>query len=195
MSLVQRVVFTYNITDYMFNQSGTFLTIDELKDCIASVDCTRPHALYVEREIQIIDTDIKPEKSADMEIFGNPDPSVKSKIPTHRLHFTVVDKLWFKPDVCKALKKKYGSAFDLNELVSNNETPVISFYVLEQPRTGMVVNDRSTHYTLHSLHCTPATKQDIIVNKKLEQLWPQPGAVPSVLTNLLLQTKENIKEA
>jgi len=197
MNLVQRVVFTYDIGNYMFNQSGIFSTIDELKKCIASIDCTKPHALSVERKIQTIDTDVKTEESADAEIFGiSPrDSSVKAEISTNKLYFTVVDKLWFKDDVRKALKKEYGKTFDLNKLVPNNNIPVTSFYVIEESHTGMVVKGHSTHYTLHHLHCTPATKRDIIVNKNLEQLWPQHGGVPTVLTDLLLQTKANIKEA
>ena len=195
MNLVQRVVFTYNISDYMFNQTGTFSTIDELKRCIASVDCTKPRDLSVERKIQIIDTDVKTEESADAEIFGIiPDnSSVKSEISTGTLLFTVVDKLWFKDDVRKALKKKYKTEFDLDKLISNNNIPITSFYVIEESHTGMVVKGHSTHYTLHHLLCTPATKKDIIVDKNLNQLYPTNGGVPTTLTDLLIQTKVNIK--
>ena len=90
-------------------------------------------------------------------------------------------------------KKKYKTEFDLDKLISNNNIPITSFYVIEESHTGMVVKGHSTHYTLHHLHCTPATKKNIIVDKNLNQLYPTNGGIPTVLTDLLIQTKVNIK--
>lgn len=198
MNLISKVIFSYDIRAGHFGQSSSFESIDELKQVVQEAEYQKPYNLSVKRTIQIIDTDVKVRDEPKMAFnvgqeFKN--PPVICEIPAESVVFCVADKLLYPRDVHKILVEKYGRTFNFDETKMDADKPV-KFGMSDSNVFGLnPVQKATTQYTLHHVHCSPLTQKDIVVNDKLEQIWPEKTkTAPKSLNEILAKTKEEIKQ-
>lgn len=194
MNLISKVIFSYDIRAGRFGQSSSFESIDELKQVIQEAQYQKPYNLSVKRTIQIIDTDIKPKESDFGSVFFPTliNPTVRVEIPAETISFSVADKLLYPKDVRKILNQKYGSVLNFDEKKLDENKPIRSFYVQEEHE------DSALGYNEHivrNVYYSQLSPKDIVVNDKLEQIWPEKTkTAPESLNKILAKTKEEVKQ-
>lgn len=197
MNLVSKVIFGYNINIGRFSETSNFESLDELKKYLKTTQYEKPYNLKISRDIQIIDTDIKPVKYPRLAFSVNnfPDPSIRAEIAGERLDLIVSDKLYYPEDIRKILLKKYKSHCNFDSVPHDEGRPIRFFEVINHQLIGMPMpkfNDG--RYILRSVRCFPLMDKDIVVDENFNQIWPKKtGKMPDELTSLMAKTKEIIR--
>jgi len=187
MNLISKVVFEYNIIAGRVKETSSFQEFEELKQIIKNATYQKPFNLHVSRNIQIIDNDLKPIEERVF-WFVNPeftDRSIRAEIKGEHLNFIVMDKLLFPNELRKNLAEKYKDIENLNWPTRFEYEPVKNFKITEKLRDEKIVR---------LLYFSRLTSGDIVVDKNLNQIWPEKtGKAPSALAQLLSKTQEVIR--
>ena len=190
MNLMSKVVFSYTINAGTVRENATFKTFDELKQIIKNARYKKPYGLRIARDVQIIDMDIRPVEYPRlvMSCHEFKDPTVRAEISGERIDLVVSDKLYYASDIRKLLFEKYNSVLDFNKMSHDEGRPIKFFSVIPKMGSGMY-----TH-TVKSVHCAYLTPNDIVVDEKMNQIYPEKtGVAPNSLTELLAKQKEFIR--
>ena len=188
MHLVSKVIFTYSIHTNLAGLGDSFNTLQELKNIIKSAEYTTPFQINIQRQINIHDTD-----AGKSGWYNNKE----SKIMGEHVNIIVADKLLYPNDVRTMLMEKYGSLLNFDNCIGTEVKPVFFGGVSKQEKYGLRDSKTGmpTHYTLRSVYCRYLNDQDIVMNKKMEQIWPaKTGIMPLELSQLLAKKKEKIYE-
>lgn len=201
MNLVYEVIFNCKITPA---QSGDFFfypkqDVPSLKDLLAAVKSVKsklPFTVYVERKVNVIDKDepIPKELYTLASRIGGTD-EYRTVHHNEHFNFIVADKLIYPHDVRKLLKKQYGSTLDLDKQRLTEDTPVLYSGIVQKHQVGLKdKNGNPTTYTLKWVLCRNLHNQDIVVDRKLHQIWPdKTKEVPSELLEIFAKIKENVR--
>ena len=98
-------------------------------------------------------------------------------------------------DVRQILMQKYNSVLDFDDQKWNEDIPILYSGVMEDSKTGLMdsITGAPTHYTLHYVNCRPLTLDDIVINKKMNQICPKAtNALPAPLLVFLSRKKERV---
>jgi len=202
MDLSLRVIFTYDINDrHTGTGEGTsFVTIDELKTAIKNGRdyYQTPYRLNIGRSVLIIDNDaLKPSDSVIEKIPGNYHGAPVHPVVVGRegVNFIVSDKVFYPRDVRKKLVQKYGNVLDFDAKNQWAETQPVYFSGVVEHTKYDSKNGTAKLYTSRSVNCRALNDQDIVVDTNLNQIWPiKTNKTPTILTELLSKTKEEIKQ-
>ncbi|MBQ6736709.1 MAG: hypothetical protein IJQ90_04480 [Alphaproteobacteria bacterium] len=106
----------------------------------------------------------------------------------------ILPQLMYPNDVAEYLIKKYGQKFDFKPENFDLKTPMFldicehSSIGLRNSRTGA-----PTHMKWHTVDCEPLSEKDIVVDKNLNQLWPEKtGKLPVGLVELFNRGTEKV---
>ena len=106
------------------------------------------------------------------------------------LHFYVMNDLQYAKDIRKTLIDKYGSTLNFSPNANLEKTPLIITSINKRTGTGMRMNQLSpaSKFVFIRVNWRVLEDNDIVVNNKLEQLWPtKSGIIPAKLTDFIKQ--------
>ena len=187
MNLISKVVFDYNIIAGRVRETASFKDIDELKQIIKDAPYKKPFTVRVSRSVQIINNGIQSEKRQQF-WFVDPeytDPSIRAEIKCEHIDFMVMDKLIMPDELRKNVAAKYENITNLHYPTRFEYEPVKNFQIIEKCKDNKISRD---------LFFSPLMSHDIVVDEKLNQIWPQKtGVTPKNLVELLAKNKEVIR--
>jgi len=141
----------------------------------------------VSRSVQIIDNDIQSEKRQQL-WFVDPeytDPSIRAEFECEHIDFMVMDKLIMPDELRKNVAAKYKNITNLHYPTRFEYEPVKNFQIVENFKDDKISR---------VLFFSPLMPRDIVVDEKMNQIWPQKtGATPKALTEILSRNKEVIR--
>lgn len=162
-----------------------FKTLDELRKNTMSFKLEDTYSLRIKRIIQIMDKNIKYKRD-----------QVVARINGGEEYFWITNKIWHPSELKQMLIKKYNTSFDFKE---DDDTKSILFNgVLTRILPGMTLLTpyglRHTTQTLQTVTYRVLTKQDNVLDKNLNMIWPvKSDKTPEFLIKFLNQGKEIIR--
>ena len=162
-----------------------FKTLDELRKNTMSFKLEDTYSLRIQRIIQIMDKDIKYKRD-----------QVVARINGGEEYFWITNKIWHPSELKQMLIEKYNTSFDFKE---DDDTKSILFNgVLTRILPGMTLLTpyglRHTTQTLQTVTYRVLTKQDNVLDKNLNMIWPvKSDKTPEFLIKFLNQGKEIIR--
>lgn len=184
MNFVSQVMFSYDIKKGNIKVSGNLSDMNDLLKILNNSLNAKSFELILTRTVQIVDKDSKQKPV----VLGN-----------EKLNLVVTDELVYPKQVMNFLKQKYNDTFEFEKMpfALNNEYPVYFSGIQEIEELGPInpnTGDKTT-FIRHYIQCRQLTNFDIVVNKKLHQIWPlkTPGKMPIDLIVLLAKNKEIIR--
>ena len=197
MHLVSQVVFNYDIGNGFFHNTGNFSGIKELQNAVNEYYTRNDlQSLCVWRIVQIVDMD-KPEHSEFRFLTGTQHAKnyKTTEIDRDVLSMHICSKIMYPRDVRKILIKKYGNVLDFDSENLDEKQPICDFYVSEREQYGLRDSKTGapTKQTIKSVCYRRAEPNEIIVDKKLNQIWPtKTKQPPKELVDLLARNKEKV---
>lgn len=98
----------------------------------------------------------------------------------------ILPTLMYPNDVAEYLIKKYGSKFNFDLKKFDPTTPLF-VNIFEHTSVGMRLSATSPAPRMkwHDVDCKPLSKKDVVVDKNLNQIWPEnTGKLPNGLVKL-----------
>ena len=178
----------FYVTDHT-NMFREINSIADLKTIIQNYDLELPRIVKLECCANVIKTDEKDSINNLVQSFESLIAPRGQTIAT--LSFIVANKIPCVTDIRKYLKKQYGETFDFRPDIGANKKPAILDFVHEDSCTGLTDSKtgRETHYTLHSVQWHYLTPEEMIVNNKMKQIWPQAkNTIPMAIQNFFKTT-------
>ena len=106
------------------------------------------------------------------------------------IHFYVMNNLQYAKDIRKTLNKEYGSTLNFSPNATLKKTPMIITSITKRTGTGLRMNQLSpaSKFVFRRVNWRILEDNDIVVNNKLEQIWPnESGVIPAKLNDFIKQ--------
>lgn len=155
-----------------------FKTIEELRNYVSSQQEELMYSLTVNRSCIVFDA------------ASHPSTRQQLNLPTEKFRFFVSNKLLYLRDVKRYLQKD-STLKTLNIQVADKikqDTPVLFRELAYYPYSDSPKKKRENRFDVR-----PLTEQDVVVDKKLNQIWPEKtGKLPVGLVELLAKQTEKV---
>jgi len=186
MNLASTVVFTFNgdglaapvhqVEDFQDFRNKFHQYYESLSDII-------PDIVQIQRSVYIIEdvSDIR--------------PAIKAKINGGTFTFIVADKLYYPKDVREYLMKEYGETLGFENWSVSEKTPVLFNGVHEYESRPLRDTETGQLRTIStkSVMCRSLNKNDRVLDKNLNMMWPRKGKIPPQLISFFNQKHERIR--
>jgi hypothetical protein len=187
MNFTSKVIFEYDIFAGRVKETALFKDLDELKQIIKGASYQKPFTVRVSRSVQIIDNRFKRDNQQQF-WFVDPEytnPSIRAEFECEHIDFMVMDKLIMPNELRKNVATKYKNITNLDLVTRFEYEPVKNFKIVEKLKDDKISR---------LLFFNPLMPRDIVVDEKMNQIWPQKtGTTPKALTEMLARNKEVIR--